>query len=554
MVHATAAPAPARGVVLTLPGRSGAHEVELDALEAHLGKAASRIWQTLLTLRDDCRQGNIHPPNTGIARRAHVTPKQLRAGLRRLRQAGLLLNLGAKWASVRHTTSAGASRVPRKVFWRHVLGRVTLTGTGGAEVPQATVDWLASAPKHGGARQGAGRPKKCVSAVLPAHLNSAPVGGLPAHLNSPPAAALGIKWAAKTGNQVGTPVICISTNTVRKGHPSLVPSEPRKSVAPLPRRGTFLSLGDRKTGPANPPRGGGNGPAGTPPGGQGNGPRKPRTGILPKGLVLVRPTDGGRAYYAPAPGAAPVRKLDSDGMRAILAGNTLGNATVRAPDLGMPLGEMRARGWIPPLPGDTIRQVVLPEPPVLREENEEQWAESMAKAYRAAAGHVSGKPCWIWAKGLGKSRQMLADAAVMLFNLGISPLAWCVWSMQRWAGFSSGGRCVIAPPRWVFDLVRIQRHHHWFEDTNTVVGGQVIRGRLYDELVRKFGEFRTRLGSAHLWDEDEVRQVVAEFWPDGWEAEYAAAAAEQAANKKTLRDALREGAFIWATPKAGRHP
>jgi hypothetical protein len=146
------------------PSLAGAKIVPLETLKRALGARAIEVWMRLCARRDG-RTGMTHVSLHGIATAPwqkgakRMAPRSVQASLARLRDAHLVIDHGRKWARV----AQGAARVVRQVWFRQVLGAVLARDVSGRDevvIPRETAAWLSTAHGWGGARAGAGRPKK----------------------------------------------------------------------------------------------------------------------------------------------------------------------------------------------------------------------------------------------------------------------------------------------------------------------------------------------------------------------------------------------------------
>ena len=133
--------------------------VSITELQAKLGKPGWRVWEALRS-RCNPADGRTHVSLKGIARHpqlAPITTRLARKGLVRLRQAGLVQDVGWKCARV----PFGKRSITARILFRDVRGFLAYAGkTPVAVVPEQTGQWVAGASAHGGARAGAGRPRK----------------------------------------------------------------------------------------------------------------------------------------------------------------------------------------------------------------------------------------------------------------------------------------------------------------------------------------------------------------------------------------------------------
>jgi len=133
-----------------------------------LGEKATQLWSVLVRLRDHF-EGNLHPSLRGIAEAegsAKLAHRSAKRALARLRQAGLLEDLGFRWLRVK----GGAVRV----YHRRVYG--AWAGRESVVVPMdrwPTVMRL-SEYTHGGKRAGSG-PKKVQAAPKNTAQSSGPL-------------------------------------------------------------------------------------------------------------------------------------------------------------------------------------------------------------------------------------------------------------------------------------------------------------------------------------------------------------------------------------------
>ena len=146
------------------PTLAGAQLVPLLDLRRALGERTLEVWLRLCARRDRFT-GLTHVSVEGLGEARwqkgarKFMPRSVQASLARLREAGLVIDQGRKWARVRQ----GVVWAVRQVWYRQVLGALLARDSRGLDeaiVPYVTADWMRTAKGWGGAREGAGRRPK----------------------------------------------------------------------------------------------------------------------------------------------------------------------------------------------------------------------------------------------------------------------------------------------------------------------------------------------------------------------------------------------------------
>jgi hypothetical protein len=134
------------------PGVS-THWIPADALQRRLGVLPWKVWVVFLQLRNE--KGIAFPGYRFLARHLHTNRKDLSVALRKLQRVGLVKAVGP-----RHPRQERNSK-HRPSMARRCHGCLVQNGTF---VPNQTLHWFKTSkePSWGGARKGAGRPKKVV--------------------------------------------------------------------------------------------------------------------------------------------------------------------------------------------------------------------------------------------------------------------------------------------------------------------------------------------------------------------------------------------------------
>jgi hypothetical protein len=136
------------------PKYLGTTQVDAGAVRLKLGRPAWLVWRALCEARArfDGEDGVVGVCARRIARTTGLTPKRVKTALARLRAARLVLPVG--WRA------PGWAR--RGVYFRLVLGWAPSARAVTMSVPNGTLGWLSNAQTWGwgGARSGAGRPRK----------------------------------------------------------------------------------------------------------------------------------------------------------------------------------------------------------------------------------------------------------------------------------------------------------------------------------------------------------------------------------------------------------
>jgi hypothetical protein len=239
-----------------------------------------------------------------------------------------------------------------------------------------------------------------------------------------------------------------------------------------------------------------------------------------------------------------------------------------------PLGDWAAWDWIPNMPTtDRLKPAVMPRPPKLKEtmtaeETADRCWDAYAavcdhfgyKSYRKGFSHSERNTARIRARGKHRSaatvspaERILRDGARGLMDMGFAPMAWVKWSFDVWnAGQESRGKKAAAPPvSWVFNPTRMHERRGWFEKDAAIYDFKWIQQVPESTaLCRRWNDMRTDLLCLKDPDEQSVRALVREHFPEGWDLAYCRAMDANNAHAQKLREAAIAGrVYLWDKPR-----
>lgn len=206
---------------------------------------------------------------------------------------------------------------------------------------------------------------------------------------------------------------------------------------------------------------------------------------------------------------------------------------------------------IPPPPNPTIcpPAMVPPAPPMpggLKGIDAARW---LVKMYRGAiVSRFKGK-CWVLAgRGkLEKSKHLpnLIRVAKIMQVEGVPPASWAAWSIGCWADNEIGkGK---PPIRWVYSEKRLEEHLGWFFRE---LGGYDVRRAVYSRpaqvLMWRHRQMMVALARSGARTEEQVRVVVDKYFPDGL-YDVLSQKAKRAAIDDQIRinQAVARGDWVW---------
>lgn len=545
---------------------AGSATVPLDTFQKRLGPTAYQVWASLCDLRD--AEGSTHITRKGIARRLRthgLTDGKAKAALAKLDRLGLVVGDG-------HIDKVVPDRalgcdVLENVYTRKVYGALAVSPTRKVvQVPSAVFVAITKTGAWGGARPGAGRKPKAGNALTQAALNVSAIreanssaGGVAGKLGiqvqegspetgSNSSAAIRSNSSGPSNNNIyKEAVVLIETPTGfgrgraappfsrsknPEGQPTPANLEPAPTPAPAPtappvaRKGGLAGYSERQaaaaaqaapgTRPAPPPTSGTPQPAPAAP--SASQPASPAKDRPAPGTVYARPGGG----LAIAGGGAPVRRWTRGATREV--------PPSPAKDPGLDL-------------------VTLPPPPKLDPEAKPRaWAEQLARAYRGAVEKVTGRRCFVLAKGditKAQDYQRLVRAARAMLDHDVEPAAWVMFSLGVWNERVRPGSGSTPPLRWVFSDDRIHKHAGWFRrEFGDGLRGKTVCPPPLRELLYKHQAMSTALLRAQT--PAEADRVIERYFP-GDLYERMATKARKAVQEEALalRTEVEQGRWIW---------
>lgn len=205
---------------------------------------------------------------------------------------------------------------------------------------------------------------------------------------------------------------------------------------------------------------------------------------------------------------------------------------------------------VPPFPDTRLLHCPrIPSPPTLDLDLPRvARVEALAKSYRGAVESRYKEPCFALTKGdirVSRYFPLLAEAAVLLDELGIAPAAWAAWSVDVWKDRIQGNGKRHRPPplEFVFSKAHISKRGGWFaREVSAYGGGKVVQGPRYQELVRLFdGYYRESFKTP----ETEHAALVERWFPGGWQGWYERAQREGDDKRRSMELMVESGEFLW---------
>lgn len=525
-------------------------------LRAKLGYTAYHVWDILRVLRDEV--DNCHVTVNGICRAkgfTELTAAAAKEGLKRLYAAGLIEHLGWEWrrARIGPVGHPDTRTVCRKVFVRRVYGDMVrnIHGTW-VKVPKACAEWVREANGWGGKRPGAGRPPKAPkshvrlkrSAPKSTELLEETVVLVRGYEKPGDFSKYAIFLRPKSNNS-SAPTDSLNRNPLvtsmgsissPKGEDRLAGDSARQSDLEIPEpRETCGDVGSTPTTAAS-----------------------GHTTFAPKGLC-VRSDLKIRELGTPmsARSAAPHVHGSEIARLAALERENPGATAARLismfPDprhaisarARIPRG-LQPDGVLPPRP--KVKSAMIPRPPLLDPNaTSRELAQALADAYRGAMESRYKERCWSFTSGGPRSWKLfgfLVGAARKMLELGIAPATWAGWSIAVWEDYCKTDKVKRPPVTWVFQKVRMEKHHAWFAEEELRYTGarRVVHGPIFKKLIHDWA----RMDAMSCDPECDWRRLVARIFPgDSYERRVRAAQRESDKIQRQLQDQIDAGVFVW---------
>lgn len=437
------------------PSVAGARIVTGESLEAKLGKTAMLVWLRLCARRDNVT-GYTHVTVGGLGRCSweqhaeEIQPDSVKYSLKKLREAGLVVDHGRRWKSV----ACGVTRAPRQVFIRTVLGtELIVSGSSTVQymVPEKTAAWLASAGTWGGKRAGAGRKK-----ALENKQNDALEGKSSLPLTNQVYPSLGeIKFTSRS--TLRDPRVSISTDlslpSGEKEGRELAPIEHIYSSDEQEHVSTMSSVPTPEDAHVV---------------GLGLGTLLPRGGTFPASLARLPPYPGSSLVKPAVVPSAPKLNPDQSWEDWLLL---MAKAYEGACAQRWPL-ELRTK----------VRKTGAKK------------GQAYIQRPTGMLGHPRS-PKW------DSFREKLKDAAEALLSLDLSPFAWASFSAQVWRGMNEHkngertGKIAKWPPvDWLWSATRILERGDSPAVHECTEGGTVVYGDTHKLLLSKYTDLQREVG------------------------------------------------------------
>ena len=515
--------------------------IPMKTLLRKLGATTYRLWAVLLTLRDDT--GETHPSLRGLAEAASMSESQTAKSLARLRKFKLVEDYGFIYRHVPCSCKDGCWGHP--VYIRDVYGEVREQRAFYyiAVVPRETVRLAMAAAGQGGARKGAGRPRKVDAPVaekasveageevaenkankskvgayknlkdlsqknLKVLLQRSPRGG--ASISEPSEAAKGVQTTQEAlARFLSSPPSAFAASPLQtEAQPARPDSAPAMTsaapAAPGPFAGQAAAVSFQNSNAT----------------GKSESMNTPDTTNEVEVLI-----DGVIHYGLDAIFAA------GDAREIGLGGGGRGPRQRYTPE------DLRAASQL----SNMIEPLRVPAPPKLQaEQDEDSQLDAIKAAYRAVHEKVMRTTYWRPHKAQTlKERGSQLEAAQALIAKDISPLSWARFSFYQWHRM---GKKTAPTPAWVWSAKRILEHAGWCHSaTGSLITNQAVPVPATHTLMVRLDELRKRLG----WG-SPTAVVVSEVLPD---AELKLLLAKQYAQRieeqKKIQQRIRNGEWVW---------
>jgi hypothetical protein len=512
---------------------AGTHEVKTNEIQKRMGLIAWDVFVCLIWHRNE--EGITRIRNATIAEKTKHSIHKVKLALRRLKKLGIIEGLGYE-----PTRGKRGGSIPiRRVLGDFRERQVTF--------PTRVLAAVRRLPKHGGARTGAGRPKKLDPKTT--RNQDAPLGEPSEKFKLPPQKAE-IKSA---------PV----ENQIRSG----LKSNPLRSKLD-PTTQDVDNTGGIEDG------------------------LSPKRELREEEKIdsSYEESTSQQVARRPAPSdsVSPDSKTGSKGSEATPPSNviSLDDARRRKVEEIRRRAKKRAREraanpvWNEPPYPDSQRMGVerTKNPPPLEEGlSKKEMVEILVRVYRGAYESRYGAPSFVLAKvDVTKSNhyKLLKNAAQVMLDHDIAPASWIAWSMDvfRAAQKDKGRDPNRTQPSFsfVFSGKRLNEKRWWFrEQMGGYLGGQpqpspesrdvLRRWNLWNSNWRRLWRgvekrgFTKEYGEPASFSSDDLdtyihdmkKDLASQHFPGGWEKWYADAKEANRAYAQRLKRMMTEGKFVW---------
>jgi len=203
---------------------------------------------------------------------------------------------------------------------------------------------------------------------------------------------------------------------------------------------------------------------------------------------------------------------------------------------------------LPPFPSSALTgSVMTPKPPSLKPEmDDDAKVELMLQAYRGAM--LDGKPARRFVREkppTGKERTNLLDCAAAMLDEDIAPAMWAMFSCEVWSQYQDSKG---APPRrWMFSVERVQKHHGWFHNGwDGALARRVITTATQKDLGRRWYALQDAVRLERPVGPVAVAAVVERFFPDGLYSHLCERSMfETKRMQRELNERAANGVWVW---------
>jgi len=471
----------------------GVAKVPRKVFVEKLGTNALSVWGFLRQLRD--HYGRVHPTIGGISRKTSLHPESVKRALERLRQTGLVEDVGYRW-----TNDAG--KLPQKVYVRRVYG--CYLGRDDVQVPFGVWGEIMALKggKHGGARPGTGKyPRKKHSSDPQDHTSthkepSGRLNGGTGHSSDllPPHSS------DLSGGAFKRPAYVVATD-----HSKQEGEIPMWDPSSLRSEGCAADAAPRPSSSVEKPRD-----------------TLPPVAATPKVINV-------------APPGLPAHLRDLFDIQ--------------------PGKNTKPFFWgqdgAPTYPAVIDTHITIPPPPrVPTGRSREDQIAFCVKWYRAAVESRLGKCHPISLSGPVKG--FFEDALDIWVEKDIRPGAWVAWALDRiLLKLPPKARTRFHPQVKVLLSPKLLTEKRWMfreeeADYTTTVYQKTAAG---EEFMRRFRSVEWEVRAIPGWTEADVRRAVERIFPEGYLAARRECRAKTESEGQGLRARLQLGGWLWKVPR-----
>ena len=513
---------------------AGSYVVPLADFFAKLGGVTGGVYRCALSIRND-QTSHLWLGNEEIARRTGIPLRAVKAACAKLKRIGLFAG-GAVGDELDDGVHGWRLRLNRRgqtylAYVRGVFGSFAAGEVGSDSsfiIPAETMTWYEAPSGHGGARAGAGRPRRRVSGACGSVVSQAPVNP---HEN----------------NQVGPDHDPGSNSsrsvspeeTLRSDQSCKLPDSPSENPARA-REVVYIEYTEPPTVEVSTPA------AGKIPEPVATTPEVPPVrDTKPESHTEV--SQGQPENASETPDATADRLGFFDPFKP----NPLPSGTDPNAWENLPPGVRRELAGLPRAPDPKDFLVETPRPPKLaRELTAFQRADYLARIYRRAVEtRHPDTICREFSRGsVAKSKHYdaLVACAEKLIEFDVSPVSWALWHCDQWA---LGGRnrvAVVLPPvRFVFDPARVvSQMVAIFRREGQLQGGRSTLTEEHRLLWRAWARADLHLDRSKTLEEarERVRRVLDEV---GWANLERAARRARVEAQRAMDARVDNGEIVW---------